>query len=196
MQLYLYLNEVWHADTWIKGGEIPIKPASEYKREERGGIYTPDENLIHKSEMDMMNLGGGIYFDPAGSYKNINIINSDFGSGPVNITNANYYAENGLILSFSSALSQKVMDRFDGKKVCVKILDVNKLKKVLDKRLGCKSSGGFCEYTSGHERNHFLKSDLDKWQAEYRLFWKCGSELRKVILPSGLSELVDVPADS
>ena len=33
MEKYLYLNEINHAETCIKGGEIPIGMASKYKSE-------------------------------------------------------------------------------------------------------------------------------------------------------------------
>lgn len=193
MHVYLYLNEPSHAETWVNGGEIPINPASTYKKDDRKGIFTPDENLIHKSEMDMMGLGPGVFFDPAGSYRNITMIDCDFGAGPVNVTAADYYHDDGLILSFSRSLSREVMDRFENKKVCVKISSVDKLRKVLDKRLGCKSVYGDCKYTNDHQRNHFLKSVEDEWQQEYRMFWKAGVKTRWAKIPGGLAEVVTVP---
>lgn len=196
MHVYLYLNEPEHAQTWVEGGEIPINPASVYKSMERSGVFTPDENLIHKSEMDLMNLGPGIHLDPAGNFKNITFINCDFGAGPVNVNAGDYYAENGLLLSFSTALSKAVMDRFKTKKVCVKILDIDRLKSILDLNLGCESQADKCRYTTGHERNHFLKSFLDIWQQEYRLFWKCKPERQWVSIPAGLAEVVKVPLGS
>ncbi|TYK57290.1 hypothetical protein [Pseudomonas synxantha] len=196
MHVYLYLNEIEHAKTWVEGGKIPINPASVYKRMERDGVFTPDENLIHKSEMDLMNLGPGIRFAPGGDYRGITIVDSNFGNGLVNIRDACYYPENGLLLSFSTALSKKVMDGFKTKKICVKIHDINKLQKILDLRLGCESESGQCRYTASHERNHFLKSHLDSWQQEYRLFWRCDPVMRWVRLPAGMAKVVKVPIGS
>jgi hypothetical protein len=196
MHVYLYLNELEHAKTWVGGGKIPINPASYYKRMERGGVFTPDENLIHQAEMDMMSLGPGIRLDPDGIYKDISFTDCDFGAGPVNIKSGNYYPENGLLLSFSTALSQKIMDGFKTKKICVRINDIEKLKKLLDRRLGLHSKSGKCSYTTGHERNHFLKSHHDSWQQEYRLFWTCEPEVRWVRLPASMAEVVKVPRGS
>jgi len=46
-----------------------------------------------------------------------------------------------------------------------------------------------CEYTDSHQRNHFLKSAKDKWQDEFRVFWK-GNKMRMVKIPAGTAELV------
>ena len=48
-----------------------------------------------------------------------------------------------------------------------------------------------CEYTSGPNRNHFLKSEANAWQEEFRIFWH-GSAERSVILPDGIGELVEL----
>jgi hypothetical protein len=189
MSLYLYLNEHWHANTWVGGGKIPINPASTYRSVERAGIFTPDENLIHKSEVNLFSLKSLISFGPHGGVKDLTITNSSLGSVPIpDIRNAALFLEDGLILSFSSRLSRTVACKMK-KTACVKILDIQFLRSVIDEQLGVASKADFCEYTTGHERNHFLKSDLDSWQAEFRLFWPITHKV-EVNIPSGIAELV------
>jgi len=187
MSLYLYLNEVWHAETWVGGGKIPINPASFYRSVDREGIYTPDENLIHKSNYDLTKLQPMIGVGPRG-VKNLNVIGCTVNGRPMpNIRNADYYEEDGLILSFSSKFSNEIAVRMN-KKACVKIVSLNALKDCIDRQLGVVSVAKYCSYTSDHQRNHFLKSNLDSWQAEYRLFWALAKRV-EVDIPKGTAEL-------
>ena len=189
MSLYLYLNEHWHAETWINGGEVPINPASFYRRIERGGIFTPDENLIHKSEVDLTTLGPFLKVGPGSIIKDFTFVGCVVDDEPFpDITNADYYENDGLILSFSSRLTG-VLARKMKKKACIKIVDMDLLKRHLDDQLGVVSEAGPCKYTSGHQRNHFLKSDLDEWQAEYRLFWPVDKKA-EVFVPAGTAQLI------
>lgn len=189
MSLYLYLNEYWHVDTWVSGGVIPINPASTYRSMEREGIYTPDENIIHKSNVDLLSLSPFIGFGPNGGVKNLNIINCRMGGKLIpDIVGADYYSEDGLILSFSHRLT-KIVAKKMRKKACVKILDIFSLKESLDAQLGVISEARDCEYTLGHERNHFLKSELDSWQEEFRLFWPLTAKV-EVTVPKGTAELI------
>ena len=55
MENFLYLTESEWAKTWVVGGEIPIKLASSYLSDNREGVMTPDENLIHESEVPIPN---------------------------------------------------------------------------------------------------------------------------------------------
>ncbi|RON43500.1 hypothetical protein BK666_20725 [Pseudomonas frederiksbergensis] len=189
MSLYLYLNEYWHADTWVGGGKIPINPASTYKSMERAGIFTPDENLIHKSEVDLTTLGPFLSVGPGSVIKDLTFEGCIVDDEPFpDITNADYYEDDGLILSFSSRLTGGLARKMK-KKSCVKILSMGRLKAHLDEQLGVESLAKFCKYTSTHERNHFLKSDLDEWQAEFRLFWPILKKV-EVLIPAGTAELI------
>jgi hypothetical protein len=186
MSLYLYLNEHSYANTWINGGVAPINPASYYKSTDRSGIYTPDENLIHKSEFDLKNLGPGVQVGNAYGLTLQNVVVE--GVRIPDVRDAYYFEDDGLILSFSYRLTRTVARKMK-KKSCVKIIDIKRLKEDLDEQLGVESKAGPCRYTSGHQRNHFLKSNLDEWQAEYRLFWPVKSRA-EVSIPQGTAELI------
>ncbi|OOL34024.1 hypothetical protein BOO94_30710 [Pseudomonas sp. FSL W5-0299] len=186
MGLYLYLNEHSHADTWINGGVIPIQPASTYRKLERDGIYTPDENLIHKSPFDLFSLSPVLDLRGFGHFSMNNLMVN--GVQVPNVSDVSLYEEDGLILSFSCRYKKKTAIRMK-KKACVKILDVDALKKHLDEKLGVEAIAKDCEYTQGHERNHFLKSNADQWQAEFRMFWPI-LERVEVELPPGVATLM------
>ncbi|NMY89784.1 hypothetical protein [Pseudomonas oryzihabitans] len=188
MKKYLYLTEVSWADAWVGGGKVPVSMASKYKREDRTTIYTPDENLIHDSPVDLKSLHPFISIE--GNVKNLSITNSTFNGKRVpDIVNASYYVEDGGVLSFCDVFSPEIAQRFE-KSACVEIGDVIKLKRWLDKRLGLKSIAASCEYTLDHRRSHFLKHDADSWQQEYRLFWKGMSAERWVQLFPGAGKLI------
>lgn len=187
MDLFLYLNEIWHAESWVNGGRIPINPASFYRSGDRQGIYTPDENLIHKSDYDLEKLKPFISVGPGG-VRNLNVIGSSVSGRPIpTISNADYYEEDGLILSFSSRFSEEIASKMS-KKACVRIVSINALKECIDAQLGVVGEARYCDYTSDHQRNHFLKSDLDSWQAEYRLFWPLAKKV-EVNIPKGTAVL-------
>jgi hypothetical protein len=187
VEIFLYLTETEWAKTWIEGGEIPINLASSYRSESRDGIMTPDENLIHESAIPIPSLKQhGFHFE---NVKNLTFTNN-FSNGVrlPDIHNANYYSEDGLILSFCNHFCLITAEKL-GKRACVKILDIEKTKKKLDKQLGCKGIMKSCQYTESHQRNHFLKSTEDQWQDEYRIFWKRKIE-KRVKVPSGTATLV------
>ena len=189
MGLYLYLNEHWHAEAWVNGGIIPINPASTYWSKERAGIFTPDENLIHRSPIDLMAPNPLFRLAPGAQVKDLNMYgNYVNGVRQTDVFNAAYYQEDGLILSFSYRLT-KTLARKMNKKACVKIVNVNLLKTHLDEIIGVTSKAGPCAYTKDHQRHHFLKSDLDEWQAEYRLFWPVENKV-EVSVPPGTAELI------
>lgn len=186
MNLYLYLNEHWHAHTWVKGGRIPIKPASTYKSLERKGIFTPDENLIHDSSVDLLSLKPLLRFENVRKLTMTN--NRKDGALMPDVHNASIYEEDGLILSFCHKLSDDIARRMK-KKSCVKIKDINALKRCIDRAVGVRATAKNCRYTEDHQRNHFLKSKDDSWQSEFRMFWNLRSEVR-VTIPPGLAEYV------
>jgi hypothetical protein len=47
MHKFLYLTDLEWADTWIKGGLIPITLASSYLSDDREGVMTLGDNLVH-----------------------------------------------------------------------------------------------------------------------------------------------------
>ena len=104
--------------------------------------------------------------------------------------NASYYSEDGLILSFSNELSETIAKKL-GKKCCVKITGLKKLKKAIDRKIGVKGIMKDCEYTDDHQRNHFLKSTEDQWQKEYRMFWSYNADV-VVAIPKGHGKLAAV----
>lgn len=189
MSFYLYLNEHWHAETWTGGGVIPINPASTYRKIERSGIYTPDENLIHDSPVDLLAPNPIFRIAPGAQVKGLTMYSNYVdGVRQSDVFNASYYEEDGLILSFSQRLARTVARKMN-KRACVKIIDMVRLKAHLDQKLGVTSKAGLCQYTSDHQRNHFLKSEADMWQDEYRLFWPLHERV-EVEIPPGIGELI------
>jgi hypothetical protein len=181
---YLYLAEAAHSRTWIEGGgPVPIRLASTYLSDRREGTSTPDENLIHRSPVDMASLRPAIYFE---NVKDITMLSCVINGAPVpDIRNADFYREDGLVLCFSNTLSTEICRRLS-KKVCVAIDDLASLKLVLDAQIGVTSTARKCDYTNNHERNHFLKHDADAWMDEYRLFWPALKDA-SVTLPKGMA---------
>lgn len=120
---YLYLKEHEHALTWINGGRIPLYLASTYIRseDERGGVYTPDENIVRESTYDLRELppqvnlknfrGGGLKVyvgnraTPIDQQVNINW---------TNITSS-HKEEDGLIFCLCNHKSKKTASRFQKK---------------------------------------------------------------------------------
>jgi len=190
MEKYLYLTKKEWCLNWLNGGEIPINLASHYKSSERSGIMTPDENRIHESTKDLNKLKLFKFTDNA-SIPKFTIKNMEIDGVKVpDIIDARYELEDGLILSFCNKISKDIALRLN-KKACVKILDVNKLKQIIDTQLGLIGDMGSCIYTNSYTRNHFTKSQDDAWQSEYRLFWKHNKN-ENVILPKGLAEAVEL----
>ena len=90
----------------------------------------------------------------------------------------------------STELSADIARRLDQKKACVRITDVRALCRCIDEQLDVEGLMGLVSYTADHNRDHFLKSDEDQWQREYRLFWKVDEQERWVVLPSGVATFV------
>lgn len=189
MKKYLYLTEHEWANSWINGGEIPLKLASTYLSDKRDGTLTPDENLIHKSEF------------PINEYQQYGIAIKDCkdititgflhdGQKTPDVHNADYYTEDGLILSFSNTYNKDIAKNL-GKKSCVKINNMKRLKHIIDKQLKSVGEMKKCLYTDDHNRNHFLKSDLDMWQDEFRIFWNITKfKSINIVIPSGIATLI------
>ncbi|PMU87117.1 MULTISPECIES: hypothetical protein [unclassified Pseudomonas] len=189
MHKFLYLTHASWTESWVHGGSIPLALASKYKRMDRDGIYTPDENLIHEAEIDLRSLHPFVSFGETPNVRDFTFTGNYFNGMPMpEVRNANFYTEDGLIQSFCNVFDVEIANRF-GKTACVRIHNIEKLRKHLDKRLGRKSRFGNCEYTHDHQRNHFLKSHDDAWQQEYRFFWP-DKVACSVELPPGIAEIV------
>lgn len=186
MEKFLYLTKPEWVDAWVNGGTVPLSCASSYLSVERHQTKTPDENLIDTSSHDVKSLEPlvRIVSEGGASLTNISIgkvINNGMLVAQDILINRQY--EDGLILCVSNRKSNFIAKRF-GKFACVRILDINLLKDALDEQIGVVSQMGKCSYTTGHLRNHFLKSSLDSWQDEFRLFWP-NQAAREVIIPKG-----------
>jgi len=189
MHKYLYLTNAEWIQPWVNGGRIPIVLASTYLGKKRDGIYTPDENRIHESPIDIANLKPILDVGENVSIKSFTMTNCTVNGQPLpDIIDAKYYIEDGLVLSFCNRKSGSIARRL-GKRACVKIFNIYKLKECIDEQLGVDSVMGECMYTADHRRNHFLKSVEDGWQDEYRLFWPL-SEPRWVKLRRGFGKSV------
>ncbi len=189
MQKYLYLTQIEWTSAWVNGGSIPLSMASKYKRMDRDGIYTPDENLIHESNINLRSLSPFFSFGDTPSVKDFTFIGNTLNGQPLpDVRNAKFYTEDGLVQSFCNVFDIEIAARF-GKAACVRIHEIDKLRKYLDKRLGRRSRFGDCQYTHDHQRGHFLKSNDDAWQCEYRFFWPSKQECT-VVLPAGVAEIV------
>ena len=191
MQKYLYLEKLSFAETWVNGGTVPLNLASKYKNSERSGTSTPDENLIYDSPVVLESLEPFIKL--SGDVRNLtvkdNIINGR--RQEINLLNVSRYTDNGIILCLSNRLDAEICKKL-GKSVCVKISNIHKLKHTLDRQIGVIGLAQKCVYTSDHRRNHFLKSELDSWQDEFRIFWKLDSAT-EVQIPRGIAEFVELP---
>ncbi len=171
-RLFLYLGDLKFADAWVAGGKIPISLASTYKSESRGGTMTPDENLIYTFARPLEEFQELITFVPGMPIRNLTICGNSANGKPLpNVYNASRYVEDGLILSFCHKASDEIMQRL-GKVCCVQITEPGLLLRSIEAQLGPVDNVAPCAYTSGHQRDHFLKSEEDSWQDEFRLFWK------------------------
>ncbi|HEI8943222.1 hypothetical protein [Citrobacter freundii] len=182
MKKYLYLSEHWMAENWVNGGVVPLFAASKYRKQDRIEIYTPDENLIDNSTHPVESFRKfGIYIDDTST---IILDNSTIGGklypGQVRLERR---VEDALVLCMANRLSNYIAKGLK-KVACVEIQDVFLLKSALDEQIGTVGIMGPCQYTSGHNRNHFLKSDLDGWQDEFRIIWP-GIDSTDVTVPAG-----------
>ncbi|MDN4503436.1 hypothetical protein QX776_13575 [Alteromonadaceae bacterium BrNp21-10] len=192
MEKYLYLTKSEWKNSWINGGKIPLNLSSTYRTMERRGIYTPDENLIYQSTHDIATLGK--YINTNGNLANIGTLKvgkiTDNGITVAEGIEASAREEDGLILSFCNIKSKAICRKLE-KNACVKIFDIEILINIIDEQLGTKCIAKDCEYTSSHNRNHFLKFDDDSWQQEFRLFWDY-KEKTEIFLPQGVGKGIKI----
>ncbi|CAI1583531.1 MULTISPECIES: hypothetical protein [Serratia] len=188
MKKYLYLTKPEWADAWVNGGKIPLNLATAYKRMDRDGIYTPDEGIIYETTHDVDAIDPR-YLQFGETFKDCSVggiyVNGVLVVPPVS---GSRYEDDGVILSLCNVRDDEIKKRLN-KQVGVEILDVYKLKEVIDSQLKVNSDAKSCSYTSGHIRNHFTKSEKDSWQNEFRLFWSIQGPV-EVELPSGIASVI------
>lgn len=190
--LFLYLTKAAFAETWIKGGQVPINPASAYLGASTTGVKTPDEVLQFGFE-------GKFTGTPRQIADAISIVASGHGViedchfNGAHIEHAyvtDIYDDPSYIMSLSTELSNTIMTRLE--KVCaVRFDSPDALKRVLDEQLGTSRSG-LLTYTTGSSRGHFLRGEDSEYMKEFRFSWRrSGTEPVYVTIPPGLCELVD-----
>ncbi len=193
MEKYLHLKEAEYVNTWVNGGQVPLGVASDYFDVERTRTSTPDEGMTYYGTAPVYREGNRVY--SGGSvFENVNVVEIDnryidcggpdgrLFSGIVDFRSS----WDGAIFCCSNRYKSSTGLRL-GKLFCVKILDIEQLKYVLDEQVGLESQSNRCSYTRGIERDVFLKSHLGKWQDEYRLYWT-NLPRQTVQIPSGLAE--------
>lgn len=184
MTIYLYLEKEEYAKTWVDGGKAPICLASKYLHDKRDGTKTIDETKIREG-IPLSNYEQyGMFF---GNMENYEISGNTYNGEKM--PDAKGYREDGLILSFCNDLSSDIARKLR-KVICVEIIDIEKTKQEIDRQLGVVGVMRNCEYTTGHERNPFLKSVEDSWQNELRIYWKNQLHSQEVIIPSGTAKIV------
>lgn len=205
--IYRYLEEEGHVTAWTSGGRIPLRQALFYRNLEGEGGRADTEDSMHRTVEGMrlsqiQNPGPGpshVRIGPGANIESLVFKDCTF-SGPLGI----HYVKDGklsqhhppsLVLCFSTTLSAKTAKAVDAKcKYCVRILDIKRLRQIIDDQLGAKGEGRIVQYTTGDDRNTFLKSMTYCGQAEYRLAWEgLPNETVWVELPVGIAERVEIP---
>jgi hypothetical protein len=190
MDLFLYLNQVWHVKAWVEGGVVPLNLASAYRSHERSGTRTPDENVVHDSPVDLRRLNPRFKVGP--DVRDLSTKNVYVDGWVPDLEHVSYYEEDGIVLCLCLVPHPFIAWRLGRKAACVRILDVARLRDALDRQLECRSQIGPCEYTrSRHQRHHFLKGEEDAWQREFRLFWKTDGP-REVRISPRIAELYEI----
>jgi hypothetical protein len=195
---YLYLTEEAWADNWVNGGIVPINPASTYLSDVREGTKTPDETFQRTvAGMPDWVVGGNSGKGPLnmlpGGDLTIEGITIQVGENLIAHVahgRATCQLEDGLILSLSTRLDGELACRL-GKKACVQIRCMACLIEALDEQIGVNCKWGRVKYRDGYARDHFLKSESDSWQHEYRLLWLTNDVQRRMVeLPANTARRV------
>ena len=181
MKKYLYLQKQSFVRNWVEGGQVPLRLASRFVSDIRNGTQTPDENLVYQSNVDMDSLP----FLQMNEFVSLTMVGCSMNGRSIpNILDAHRYQQDGLILCFSNHLDRKTAEDLD-KVACVEIQNIEGLKEHLDEQLDVVGTMEPCRYTDSHQHNHFLKSDKDEWQDEYRIFWPIVLNEVWVAIPPG-----------
>ena len=191
MRYFKYLERQEFAKTWIEGGFVPINPASAYYSSERGGKFTPDE-LMQRSLVGPMQ--GLIDSRVIGIQQNTNAnitVRNCLIIDPSGVQVIDYAAhlvrrEDSYIDCYSTELSSVLSIELQ-RNFVVEISDIEALASAFDRQIGLRSLRRAVDYTDSYDRSHFVKSNSDSWQKEFRLVWmKDGVEPFLVEVPSGL----------
>jgi hypothetical protein len=187
---FLYLAKIEHVAAWTDGGAVPLSLASKYLDIERHETRTPDETFTKKTwgegddiddlERRFINpiIGGGVF-----------VSGPSYPRGPQGeATGLTVARWDGLVLCLSNSESKSVCSEL-GKAACVAIDHPLALFQVLSAQLGVAGEHRHCDYTDTRDRDVFLKSKLDRWQDEYRMFW-LGAGPRSVTIPPQTARLL------
>lgn len=200
---YIYLNEFWHAEAWVNGGEIPFYLASKYRSTERRGVRTPDENQVLALRNPITTRPPFLITHPDEEYRQIAWL-TRLPDGRVEPRVADCGYVDGWILCMSNARNDELWCA-EGKKACVEVRNEQELygqvlarllqKGAVDISVNPCCGRGECEYTDTAQRHAFLKSVDDSWQDEYRMFWRQDIARHpdpqvRITLPPGLCQLV------
>ncbi|WP_341207296.1 hypothetical protein [uncultured Sphingomonas sp.] len=173
---------------------MPIFPARKYLSQDRAGIYTPDELRQRSTSLTDPRAAYGLdsFGFGAGNMTFVNCtMQTGDGAFPLHGTVAQRF-EDAYVLCFATERSARLMKRL-GKRVCLEIVEPDKLADIIDTQIQQKALSGLVGYTNLPDRNHFLKSSLDRWQFEYRLVWvREGDGPIWVNLPPGVAVMVDL----
>lgn len=192
---YRFFEVLEHAQPWVDGGRIPVWLAKKYLSDEREGVMTPDERLTYTSAVPFEAVEAyEAYGFPRGEVRGArtvgNVIIQNTANGPEihripDILKADHYYEDVGVLCFCNCNSPVIAHRMK-KPYSVEIPSVETALKVIGKLLGLHGEMGNCRYTTDHQRGHFLKSDEDDWQDEFRFVFKGMNKDRWIELPPGL----------
>lgn len=175
--LFLYLNEIEHAKTWIEGGYIPMKRASSYLSSERSGTRTPDEVRQHRWDGARPATFEGV-IKIEGNVKDIRFTGTTVNGNHIPDTRIDDYEEDAFVLCLSHTRSDELAKRLGNKKCCIEIKDVSLLISALQ-TVG-DARYGRVRYTKSEHRSHFMKSIDDAWQDEYRFVIPTDGDLDKI----------------
>lgn len=187
--LYLYLANPEWMDAWVDGGTIPCVPARDHLGE-RGGTKTPDE--VRQERWDGASdrqLAAFVELEGRG-FKNIRVTGCSQNGRRLRDTRVDMYDEEALLLCFSSALDDCVMQGLE-KTCCVEIVAFDKLLKSLMSAFP-RVLHGYMKYTIDNERSHFMRSIEDEWMQEFRVVIPGDREETWITIPAGIARKVDV----
>lgn len=191
--IYVYLQYAEHVSTWVNGGAgVPLRLASDFKADELQGNMTPDESLIHESNVDL-NAVRAIGIDVGSGMSQISFSNNTGPNGPIEdfwIHSSRYEYQDGRVQCFSRTNSRAIADFF-GRSFCVRIDDIPRLKKILDDQVEEESIAGHCQYTEDFQRNPFLKGKNQAFMDEFRIYWPNFVKEKSFELPPGVG--IEVP---
>ena len=187
--VYLYLSKLEWSDPWIKGGVIPLYPASKYLSSTREGTQTPDEMLQYRWD-GAAQSGISNHFHIEGPCQDIQFINCSIDGIKFPDTRVDNYTEDTYVFCVSTKYSIEIQNKLN-KFCCVEIKNISFLIDIFSDQSGINIYYGPIKYTKSSERSHFMKSLKDQWMYEYRIVIPgVESESIEFILPPGVGILL------